>query len=497
MHHPTHMRPIITLLTALLCVFATVGCRNDSQNKDAGGDGDADSDSDTDTDSDADSDSDSDTDSDVDTETEWDVSDIGNVAFNDNRLLSYHIVMDDALYEEMYEYGDDEEYREAEIRITGDGLDIAFDRVGVRYKGDYSLHQCWNSGYRTEYGECAKLSMKVKFSEYDEDGRFDGLKRINLHAMAADDTKMRERLAYQMYNEFGVTASRTAYATVQINDETPFLVLAVEQVDGRFTARHYAPGGDGNLYREIWPGNTVSEYTAREALKTNDDPEDNADVNPFLDFGAAVSEATPETFEERVGAYVEAVQLLRYMAVDRAIKNWDGITAFYWPERPHNFYWYHDALNTDKFLLIPWDMDKTFWAYDPYMDAEELQAAEVMPNWNVKPASCSPIVVWGEYGMAPCGCDPLVNLLAATGWDEYADLGQELLDGPFDEDFVAEKISRWASQIEAAVDEDTHLDTVVWESSVAELRTIIHRYIADFESHLLAGYIDEEATAGD
>ena len=74
--------------------------------------------------------------------------------------------------------------------FTYDGEDIG--NVGIRYKGSFgTLRRCFDhNGMRN--GNCQKLSLKVKFSEYDDTQRFHGLKRINLHAKDGDSSRMGE-----------------------------------------------------------------------------------------------------------------------------------------------------------------------------------------------------------------------------------------------------------------------------------------------------------------
>src|SRR5690606_25470584 len=148
-------------------------------------------------------------------------------------------------------------------------------------------------------------------------------------------------------------------AKVYVNDVLEGLFIAVEAVDGRYTKAHFpAGGGDGNLYKEIWPSPLLDPSALLDSLRTN---EEAGDVSAFEQFADAVALSTSATFTEAMSPWVDLEQLLRYVAVDRAIKNWDGIMAFYSPSRPHNFYWYHDAQGSGRFTLIPWDMDNTFW----------------------------------------------------------------------------------------------------------------------------------------
>jgi len=403
--------------------------------------------------------------------------------------------MNPALLADMEANGDDEMYRPAALRVLGADLQEDFAAVGVRYKGDYSLHHCWDEhgGIRSHAGECAKLSMSIKFDEYNEDARFFGLKRLDLHAMSEDDTKLRERLAYSVFNDFGVTTSRTAHARVFINDQAPVLMLAVEHMDGRFTAWHWPEGGDGNLYKETWPSASVSEASLIHQLRTNDGPDDEPDVSMFMDFASAVVSADETSFLSAMSPFIDIEQVLRYMAVDRAFKNWDGITAFYWSDRPHNLYWYHDIETSNRLILIPWDMDKTMWRYDPYMDPVHYNGDRPVPDWNVTPSSCSPILTWyGSVSVIPCGCDNFMRLLAATSWEAFVPIGEELLDTALTYDALENKVTDWAAQIAPVVAEDPLLNATGWQAAVADFYQILENNIIDFEAHLAEGLLVEE-----
>ncbi|MBN2196892.1 MAG: CotH kinase family protein, partial [Polyangiaceae bacterium] len=174
-----------------------------------------------------------------------DPCELGDPVFDPDTILEYHVTMDPALYETMKANGNDEAYRTAALQVRGGGVSEDYDAVGLRYKGDYSLNHCWDDygGVRNYSGECEKLSMKIKFNEYDPEARFFGLKRLNFNSMSYDDTKLRERLVYSMFNDFGVGTARTAYAKLYINDEPPLLFLAVEAIDGRYTACKYPEAG--------------------------------------------------------------------------------------------------------------------------------------------------------------------------------------------------------------------------------------------------------------
>jgi hypothetical protein len=139
----------------------------------------------------------------------------------------------------------------------------------------------------------------------------------------------------------------------------------------------------GLSQKEVWPKPGLDDEHYLGALRTNDHPEDPPGVSDMQAFARAVDGCTEETFVEVMADGVDLDNLLRYMAVDRAAKNWDGIVTFYHWTRPHNFYWYHEAKPGGIFHLIPWDLDNTFWEFDPVMHPEQWVTADPVPEWNI------------------------------------------------------------------------------------------------------------------
>jgi hypothetical protein len=214
----------------------------------------------------------------------------------------------------------------------------------------------------------------------------------------------------------------------------------VEQVDGRFSADRWPENPDGNLYKELWPTGIDSEE-ARLALKTN---EETADVAAFLAFSEAMDSAGEEDLRSSLTSYVDLDYLARYMAVDDAIASYDGITYFYTDgvvARNHNYYFYEEA--DDRFTLIPWDVESTFW----------INPDHAAPHWTELPEDCSlTYEYWDGLARAPA-CDRVIRAMMQDldGWRQAA---QELLDGPFSTDTMIAAIDRHAAFIEDAVRAD-------------------------------------------
>lgn len=418
-----------------------------------------------------------------------------STVFDERQVVEYRVTLAPADWTELEEHGDEEVYLPASLEVNGSEVGTqSFASVGIRHKGSWTLHHCWDDfgGVRSYEAECAKLSFKIKFNEYQPDARYENLKQLNLHAASGDATKLREMLAYSTFRDFGVDAPRTAPAKLYINEEFQGLFIAVEAIDGRFTAFHFPDGGNGNLYKEVWPRAGLADQHFLDALETN---EEVADVSDMQGFSAAVGAATDATFLSDMEPWVEVEALLRYVAVDRASKNWDGIMAFYSPEKPHNYYWYHDDGPQGRFHLIPWDLDNTFWEFDPFAAPEQWVTASPVPDWNVLPASCNPVPVWeptSDTRVTPPGCDPFHRLLASTQWERFVAIAQELLNGPLRYETMLTKVTHWASVVDPILTEDPYVDVAEWREEKELFPSILERAIADFSAFLAAGYTVQE-----
>jgi spore coat protein CotH len=363
----------------------------------------------------------------------------------------------------------EELYRPAQLSFDGKSLGI----VGLRYKGSsFSLGSCFDAvtGERYNTEMCHKISLKVKFNKYQDKLRLCEMKELNLHSMFSDDSKMRDMLAYKLFRDMGIYSPRTSYVKVSFNGVFQGLFLAVEAIDGRFTKARWPEAGDGNLYKEVWPiSNSLSYYFNK--LETNNDDLDSTKVARMVDFYNAVDSSDSETFTKNVSPFVDFNYWIRYLAVDRAIKNWDGITAWYSGpnhRNNHNYFLYEEEKADGKVWLIPWDLDNTFHREDPFIDVEGV------PNWNEKPQSCQLVPVFkGTTMVTPSNCDKFTGLTADNYWTEFVMTGNELLNKIFTIDNMAESIDNYSSIIDTLIEEDPYVDYNVWKEDVNTLKEII------------------------
>jgi spore coat protein H len=356
----------------------------------------------------------------------------------------------------------DEQYVEAQACFEGK----AVGKVGLRFKGSYgSLYNCFDSaGVNT----CRKLGMKVKFDKYEAEQRFYGLKRLNFQGYRYDDSYLKERLAYDLYAAMDVVAPRASWALLRVNGEAQGLFGMVEDIDGRFVADRWPGNGDANLYKEVWPGET-SDTRILANLETN---EEVGQIGALKAFSAAINAAVDGQHRTVLDGFVDLDYWARYMAVDDAIANFDGITTYYKTSSSdeagnHNFFIYEEA--ADHFTLIPWDLEATLSTASSF---------GAVPIWQTTPADCSLTYrAWEEGGLrviAP-GCDPVFKGLAAdlTGYHVAA---RQLLDGPFAEATMLANVDRLANFIRAAATADPHGPGATnFEKAVGFLRQDIPR----------------------
>jgi spore coat protein H len=354
-----------------------------------------------------------------------------------------------------------EQYVTGSVRI--DGVDVP--SVGVRYKGSVGafLRPCTASRLGEPAGaKTGKCSIKLAFDHVDPDGRFHGLRKLNLHSMNHDPSMMRDRLGYEMFRQTGVPASRAVHARVLFNGALEGLFAVVEEVDGRFTRTRFPDGGEGNLYKEIWPYHTdPAAYLA--ALQTNED--EMPSVEKMLGFSAAIGEGMAA-----MESWIDRDMTLRYLAADRVMINDDGI--FHWwcsaggqGNNPgglgnHNYFWY-EATNESRLWLIPWDMDSAFAGSD---------FVRIEPAWN-EPGQCTCSQRIGAQRAA--SCDPLIKLWAEWGVD-YEQAVDAFIEGPFAAENVDPLLGAWEAQISDAVQEAAGRNSApsvsAWHDALQSLR---------------------------
>lgn len=375
--------------------------------------------------------------------------------FHPDSVYHFEITVEDSLWDWLNAHVLEEEYVPADVKVAG----REFKNVGIRYKGAYgTLKLCLDPAGNLV---CDKLSLKISFDEYGKKQRFQGLTRLNLHSLVRDPTKLHDRLASHVFRAMGIPAARATHATLSVNGKSLGLFGMVEQIDAAFAGSRFPLSGEGNLYKEVWPQSTEpGPYLA--ALETN---KKSGDASPMTRFARNLRTIDAENRKSLLDSSVDVGYLLRYLAVDQTITNWDGATTFYCGGggcHPHNLYWYQDDLG-GKLWLIPWDFDGTFGAASIFPESRD---------WNDLDVDCS---AEANPFIMPAGCDPLFRSLAMYYQPEYAKAVGTFLAEAFDVPRLQDSIDRWAERIRPFLEQDPTRgqSTAQWKTEVDRLKDIL------------------------
>lgn len=232
--------------------------------------------------------------------------------------------------------------------------------VGIRYKGNSSLKSTYQSGNK-------KLSFKIDFDEFEEDypaiknQRFYGFKQLNLKNNFDDTSLMREKVGADLFRQFGLASSQTAFCVVYVDNGTGpqyyGVYTLVEEVDDTVLDSQFA-NGSGNLYK---PDGTAASFAngsynaSQMELKTNEDSANYSDVKALYDIiNSSTRTSDVEAWKTSLESVFNVDVFLKYLAVNNTIQNWDT-----YGRMTHNYYLYN---NPDNSLLtwIPWDNNEAF-----------------------------------------------------------------------------------------------------------------------------------------
>ena len=230
--------------------------------------------------------------------------------------------------------------------------------VGIRYKGNSSL-SAYSSGVN-------KLPFRLDFDQFEEDypeisgQTFYGFPALSMSSNYNDKSFLREKVACDLFREFGVPAPYTSFYEMYIDyGEGPVYFglytglevvfeTVLEKQFSSSTGNCYKPEDDGAAFSES--GFSLSDFANKNNGGTGGD-----DIQKLYD---ALHSSLRSTDEEGWKTALEAVYdvdgFLKWMAVNTTIQNWDT-----YGRMTHNYYLYHDPAD-DLIKWIPWDNNEAF-----------------------------------------------------------------------------------------------------------------------------------------
>ncbi|WP_434386150.1 CotH kinase family protein [Melittangium boletus] len=246
-----------------------------------------------------------------------------------------------------------------------------FKNVELRYKGNFSYMQSHKD---------LKRSLKVDLEGLPQDARLGGLEKINFHSNVTDTSWMNEVLSHRLYREAGVVAPRTTYARVSITVPGVYtrqyvgLYSVVENIDSVFERMHYRDEA-GALFKPVLPdlfADLGDDWAAYEKVYYPKGKVTEKQRARLIAFSKWVNQASDKDFAAKISQYIDLDGFARYMAATVSLSTMDSPLAL-----GHNFYVHLDS-RTQKFSIIPWDLDHSFGQLNMFTNKlmEELSIAK-------------------------------------------------------------------------------------------------------------------------
>lgn len=224
-------------------------------------------------------------------------------------------------------------------KVTVDGQ--VLDNSAVRKKGFFGS------------ASTSKPSLKVSFDKYTPDRELSGLDGLTLNNSQQDPSLLKTCLAFKMFRDAGVPASRCNFARVTVNGTSLGVYAHVEAVGKDLLGRHFSDKS-GNLY-EGQLSDFRTGWSATYEKKTNEDDPDRSD----LDAVTAALAASDAELEATLGKVLDLDEFITFWAMEALVAAWDGYAA-----NLNNHYVYHDP-TSGKMAFLPWGPDMSFDKQDP------------------------------------------------------------------------------------------------------------------------------------
>lgn len=217
---------------------------------------------------------------------------------------------------------------------------VLLENVGVRTKGNGS----WQS-------IDDKPSLKIKFDEYDEDLRYEKMSEVTLNNMTSDYSMMHERIAYRIFRDLGVAASRAHHTWVELNGEAYGLYTHTESATKDLIKPWY--DDTGTLW-EFHGGEFEAQYIEGFQQKFGTD-----DRSPLE--GAAVALDGDGAFDVAlVEQFIDLDDYLNFWAVSIWTAHYDGYPYRYPGD---DAYTYFDP-ESGLLKFLPHGVDESFYYSD-------------------------------------------------------------------------------------------------------------------------------------
>lgn len=205
-----------------------------------------------------------------------------------------------------------------------------------------------------------KAAFKIKFPK---SGPFLGLRKMTLNNMVEDPSMIHETLAYDVYREAGVPASRTGFAYLRINGVDYGVYLNIENLDDVALTKIFA--GFDDEVQHMYEGENGADVKPELIGDFEIDEGDEADISDLEALVAAVNASGPDPWSTQVAPFADLEEMARMWAVEKYAGQFDGYAGAVGSDHPNNYYLYSDPQG--RFQMLPWGQDET-WKEDNHLD---------------------------------------------------------------------------------------------------------------------------------
>lgn len=246
----------------------------------------------------------------------------------------------------------------ADAVILGDHL----EEVGLSMRGQFSL---LHSG--------DKKPWKIDTDAYVDNQEFRNLRQLLLLNSIGDPTLLYEKLAYEMMEFAGVSASHASYVEAWFDfsdDSQPPIFwgvyLMVERVDNKYIGNRFGQESvGGNLYKAshaqrgpmdlIYYGEHIEDYPIQNnqyayGKMNNEEEMDYRDIIELCRVVDGMTFTSDEEFMQTLEGVLNVDDFLRYTAVVTILDNRDSYTY-----TGNNYYLFNNPIS-ERFEWIPWDL---------------------------------------------------------------------------------------------------------------------------------------------
>ncbi len=229
----------------------------------------------------------------------------------------------------------------------------SFDDVAVRYKGNGTFMDARQSD---------KKSFKVDLNEFVKGQKFAGVSKLNFHNNITDAGLMNEPLAHALYRDAGVPAPRSTYVQMTVDAQGAHtnrylgVYSIVENPDNNWAEDRFGTK-KGLILKPVtrepfkYLGDDWKAYQQTYDPKTELTP---AQRQRVFEFAKLVTDGSDEELARRLPEFLDIDEFARFMAVTVWLSNTDSILMV-----GQNYVVYLHP-KTQKFLFVPWDLDRAF-----------------------------------------------------------------------------------------------------------------------------------------